>query len=105
MNDILVRGKLGNQVWGWIFFFHGIVAFLLGIISYFILPSLPSHLNPLSEGQKAYTVIKLKEDWNSGGIDRSFSWQGRAWRTLIPPQVLIAAVVLFFVGNYPVLFV
>ncbi len=104
MNDILVKSKLGNQVWAWIFFFHGIVAFLLGITSYFILPSSPSHLSPLSEGQKAYVEIKLKEDWNSEDIDNSFSWQG-AWRTLIPPQVLIAAVVLFFVGNYPVLFV
>jgi MFS family permease len=91
-----IGGKAG---WSWIFILEGLFTFLVGLISYFLLPRSPAHAYFLNDKEKNYAVARLKEDGATGkdpSVD-AFSWR-EVKQAFLLPQVLLLGFFCFFAG-------
>ncbi|KDR84326.1 hypothetical protein GALMADRAFT_707697 [Galerina marginata CBS 339.88] len=98
---IINMNRVGDKPgWAWIFILEGLLTFVFGIISFFLLPRTPGHARFLDEKEKEYVISKLREDGATGKNEAadSFSWRevGMAFRL---PQVWLLAVAFFFDGT------
>ncbi|KAG9311746.1 major facilitator superfamily domain-containing protein [Chiua virens] len=96
----LMNGKGGKPGWAWIFIVEGILTFLFGAISFFLLPRSPETARFLTEKERAYIVSTLKHVGSvSEDNDKdSFNWT-EVVRSAKSPHVLLLCVVFFLSGT------
>jgi MFS family permease len=93
-------GKGGKPGWAWIFILEGLFTCLFGAASFFLLPRSPAHMKFLSEAERDYVLVALKD---GGALDHheeadKFTW-GEVKAAFALPHVWILAVVLFMSGE------
>ncbi|KAI9568125.1 major facilitator superfamily domain-containing protein [Boletus coccyginus] len=93
-------GRGGKPGWAWIFILEGILSFVFGLISFFLLPRSPETARFLTVKERAYVVSTLKHagSVSEDGENDSFSWTEvvSAAKSL---HVLLLCVVLFLSGT------
>ncbi|KAK7682361.1 hypothetical protein QCA50_014566 [Cerrena zonata] len=89
-------GLGGKPGWAWIFIIEGLFTVVVGLISYFLVPSTPQDSRFLTQTQKDLITRRLARDRPTVAVHEPFSmWE--VYRALSSPHVIIAF--LMFFGN------
>lgn len=57
-----MHGVGGKPAWSWIFILEGLFSFLIGILSFFLVPATPRHSRFLTDSQKSVIMTRLERD-------------------------------------------
>ena len=96
-------GLMGLAGWRWIFFVGGILAVILGILSFFLLTDSPQKARWLAEDERRWLVQTLAAENQERSAGRA---NHGIWAGLRDKRVLFLALVFFLIqfGNYPLAF-
>lgn len=96
-------GLMGLAGWRWIFFVGGILAVILGILSFFLLTDSPQKARWLAEDERRWLVQTLAAENQERSVGRA---NHGIWAGLRDKRVLFLALVFFLIqfGNYPLAF-
>ncbi|WP_120519879.1 MFS transporter [Arthrobacter celericrescens] len=96
-------GFMGFSGWRWIFFVGGILAMLLGVLSFFLLTDSPQKARWLAEDERSWLVQTLEAENQERAAGRT---NHGTWAGLRDRRVLLLALVFFLIqfGNYPLAF-
>lgn len=96
-------GLMGFAGWRWIFFVGGILAVVLGILSFFLLTDSPQKARWLGEDERRWLVQTLAAENQERSAGRA---NHGIWAGLRDKRVLFLALVFFLIqfGNYPLAF-
>ena len=96
-------GLLGFSGWRWIFFVGGLLAVILGVLSFFLLTDSPQKARWLDEPERQWLIETLAREGEERAAGRS---NHGIWAGLRDKRVILLAVVFFLIqfGNYPLAF-
>ncbi|CAL1707464.1 unnamed protein product [Somion occarium] len=86
----------GKPGWAWIFILEGLFTVIVGVVSFFLIPSTPQGSKFLTQRQKDIIVDRLARDRPGIGILDEFSFK-EIFRSLKSPHVIM--VFIMFFGN------
>ncbi|KAF9447485.1 MFS general substrate transporter [Macrolepiota fuliginosa MF-IS2] len=96
-----MNGIGGRPGWAWIFILEGLFSVIIGLISFFIVPSTPADCKFLTPTEKELIQTRLEHDRPSvtpGVASDKFSFR-EILRSLTSIHVIILFIVLFLVGT------
>ncbi|KAI9568126.1 major facilitator superfamily domain-containing protein [Boletus coccyginus] len=95
-----LNGKGGKPGWAWIFILEGLITFVFGVISFFLLPRSPETARFLTEKERVYVVSALKHAGSVADDDDkdNFRWV-EVVRSMKSPHVWLLAIAAFFSGT------
>ncbi|CAL1707482.1 unnamed protein product [Somion occarium] len=91
-----MNGIGGKPGWAWIFILEGLFTVLVGLVSFFLVPSTPQDSKFLTQKQKNIIAQRLARDRPVIGIIEAFSIK-EIFRSLCSPHVMM--VFIMFFGN------
>ncbi|KAL5513597.1 hypothetical protein ACEPAH_3996 [Sanghuangporus vaninii] len=91
-------GLGGKPGWSWIFILEGLFTVLVGIVSFFLVPSSPKTIQYLTPSEKILVCRRILLDRATADIDDRFSIR-EIIASLCSPHVLLNLVSFFMAGN------
>ncbi|KAI0081283.1 MFS general substrate transporter [Panus rudis PR-1116 ss-1] len=93
-----MHGVGGKPGWAWIFIIEGLVTSIVGLITFFLVPSTPQESRFLTDRQKDILVARLARDRPTTYINDRFSIK-EVFRSLTSPQVIMVFIIYFCNGT------
>jgi MFS family permease len=88
----------GKPGWAWIFILEGLFSVVVGLLSYFVVPSTPRDSKFLSESQKDIIMSRLERDRPSIKQVDKFTFK-EVMRSACSPHVIMVFIMFFMVGT------
>jgi len=88
----------GKPGWAWIFILEGLFSVVIGLLSYFVVPSTPRDSKFLSEEQKDIITSRLERDRPSFKQVDKFTFK-EVMRSASSPHVIMVFIMFFMVGT------
>lgn len=80
----------GYEGWRWIFIIIGLITFVAGVLSFFLIPDFPDDSKFLTEEERAFVIGRLRADQQYSAKGEAFTWNA-IWKGLADWKTTVGA--------------